>query len=67
MVRLYKYKTLYFLVPTVFPIVRILVNNTMSVELMDGHLLSNILKNIQHIDELLVHALFSEDKYLEEV
>jgi hypothetical protein len=34
------------------------------VELKDSHLLSNILKNIQHIDELLGHVLFSEDKYL---
>jgi len=39
----------------------------MSIKLMDSHLLSNMLKNIQHIDELLVHILFSEDKYLEEV
>jgi hypothetical protein len=66
-VRLYKYKNLYFLVPTLFLIVQVLVNNPMSIELKDSHLLSNILKNIQHIDELLGHVLFSEDKYLEEV
>lgn len=34
---------------------------------MDSHLLTNIPKNIQHHDVLLVHVLFSEDKYLEEV
>lgn len=34
---------------------------------MDSHLLTNILKNIQHDDELLVHVLFSKDKCLEGV